>query len=512
MSTSKKLSNPFSTGGGGVHFEAHVQASFVALMLTGGHAPCLPCWPITEIKLQGKIDGFDTDDLIVVVENPSSKEQRKLLGQVKHSIAITQGSSLFGEVIQAAWNDFNNPRVFTKGKDVIALITGPISTTDAHNVQWLLNQARHTSTVDEFFRNVQQANFSPPKGGEKLEVIQHHLKIANGGNEVSNDALYDFLTHFHLLGYDLGNEFGVVLSLLHSHISQFQQQYPQWVWSRVVDIVQAWNQDAGTITPSNLPEDLLEAFKQKTVAQMPEGLKTPEKPKTDWMQHPDATYLALAVLIGAWNDKSQSDLDAITQLLGISYDEWLKKAREILHWHDSPLSLKNGIWKIFNRAEIWNLLGTRILDQNLDAYKGLALSVLKEPDPAFEVSAEDRYAVSVHGKGLKYSDVLRTGIAEGLAILGSHPDVCSNCSQGKAETTCILALRELLTDADWILWGSLNSLLPALSEAAPGEFLDAVEKALALSPSPFDTLFAQEGNGITGRNYRFIALYRGRLP
>ena len=74
MSKRKILSNPFSTGGGGIHFEAHVQASYVALMLTGGHAPCLPCWPITEIKLQGKIDGFDTDDLVVIVENSSSKE------------------------------------------------------------------------------------------------------------------------------------------------------------------------------------------------------------------------------------------------------------------------------------------------------------------------------------------------------------------------------------------------------------------------------------------------------
>ena len=80
MATRKKQSNPFSTGGGGVHFEAHVQASFVALMLTGGHAPCLPCWPIKEIKLQGKIDGFDTDDLVVIVENENNKEQRKILG------------------------------------------------------------------------------------------------------------------------------------------------------------------------------------------------------------------------------------------------------------------------------------------------------------------------------------------------------------------------------------------------------------------------------------------------
>lgn len=502
MAKKKNLSNPFSTGGGGVHFEAHVQASFVALMLSGGYAPCLPCWPIAEIKLQGKIDGYDTDDLIVFVENADNKERRRLLGQVKHSIAITQGSALFGEVMQAAWNDFNDPNVFAKGKDIIALITGPLSATDKHNVQWLLNQARHTKNVDEFFRNVEQANFSPPKSNEKLQVIQHHLKAANGGNEVSRDKLYNFLTHFHLLGYDLGNEVGVVLSLLHSHISQFQQQNPQWVWSRVVDIVQTWNQDAGTITPGKLPEDLLEAFKQKAVTEMPEEFKaSQEKPKTDWAQHLDASYLALAVLIGAWNEKSECDLEAITQLLGISYDDWLRKAREILHCPDSPLSLKNGTWEVVNRAELWNLLGSRILDQNLDTFRSLAVSVLKEPDPAFELPAEERYAASIHGKVLKCSHVLRKGIAEGLAILGSQPDACSNCSQGKAEATCVLVIREIFTAAGSVLWGSLNNLLPTLAEAAPGEFLGAVENALRLKPCPFDELFAQEGNGITGRTY-----------
>jgi len=404
--------------------------------------------------------------------------------------------------MQAAWNDFNSHKVFTRDKDIIALITGPLSATDAHNIQWLLNQARHTKNVEEFFRNVQQANFSPSNSIEKLEVIQHHLKAANGGNDVSRDELYDFLNHFHLLGYDLGNEFGVVLPLLHSHISQFQQQSPQWVWSRVVDVVQTWNQDAGTITPGKLPDDLLEAFKQKAVAEMPEEFKAAQdKPIPDWTQHPDATYMALAVLIGAWQDKIQCDIEAVTQLLGISYDEWLKKAREILHCPDSPLSLKNGIWKVVNRAELWNLLGSRILDQNLDTFRVLAVSVLKEPDPAFELPAEDRYAASIHGKVLKCSHMLRKGIAEGLAILGNQPDACGNCLQGKAEATCVLVIRELLTNANWILWGSVNSLLPTLAEAAPGEFLDAVEKAMRLMPCPFDELFSQEGNGITGDNY-----------
>lgn len=505
MAKKKNLSNPFSTGGGGAHFEAHVQASFVVLMLTGGYAPCLPCWPIAEIKLQGKIDGYDTDDLIVTVKNDNNKEdQRKLLGQIKHSIAITQKSSLFGEVIQAAWNDFNNSEIFTQGKDIIALITGPLSATDEHNVQWLLNQARHTKNADEFFRNVDQAKFSPPQSKVKLQAIQYHLKRANRDEDLSKAQLYHFLKHFHLLSYDLGGEFGVVLSLLHSHISQFQQP-PHLVWSRVVDIVQIWNQDSGTITLGNLPKDLIEFSKQKAVARAEtpkEFLVSREAPEINWVQHQDAIYLALSVLIGGWNEKNEcNDAKAITELFGINYEDWQHKALEILHLPNSPLSLKNGIWQVANRSDLWNLLGSHILDQNLDTFLSLAVMVLRESSPVFELLQDERYAASIYGKKLSYSQVLRKGIAEGLAILRSMPNVCIHCSQGKAESICELAIHKILTDADWALWGSLNELLPTLAEASPNGFLDIVERALRLRPCPFDELFAQESTGIFGRNY-----------
>ena len=43
---------------------------------------------------------------------------------------------------------------------------------------------------------------------------------------------------------------------------------------------------------------------------------------------------------------------------------------------------------------------------------------------------------------------------------------------------------------------------PILAEAAPEEFLYAVEGALRKEPCPFDELFSQEGDDIiTGRNY-----------
>lgn len=221
----------------------------------------------------------------------------------------------------------------------------------------------------------------------------------------------------------------------------------------------------------------------------------------DWSRHPDAAYLALATLTGSWNEKNESDCGVITRLLDISYGEWLRKAQEILHCSESPLTLKNGVWKVVERTELWRQLGSHILDQDLDTFSSLALSVLKEPDPAFELPVEDRFAASLYDKAPKYSQALRGGIAEGLAILGTRPDACSNCSQGKAQETPRLVVGGLLRDADGVLWGSLSDLLPILAEAAPSEFLDEVERALRLAPCPFDVLFSQEGNGITGCNY-----------
>ena len=72
-----------------MNFETHVQASFVVLMVTGGFAAYFPGCPIKKIKLQGKYEGYDTDDLIVFVKRPNDRQERKLLGQTKHFVKIT---------------------------------------------------------------------------------------------------------------------------------------------------------------------------------------------------------------------------------------------------------------------------------------------------------------------------------------------------------------------------------------------------------------------------------------
>lgn len=221
----------------------------------------------------------------------------------------------------------------------------------------------------------------------------------------------------------------------------------------------------------------------------------------EWAQEIDAAELAIAELLGTWDERSGADKSVAEKLSGKAYGEWIGKMREISLRPGTPLTHREGVWKFVPRYEGWYALGPRLFDEHLDRMLNAAVEVLREQDPALEMAADERHLAGIRGKVLSHSHFLRNGLAESLAILGSHPRALTSCSFGKAETTAILAVRRILEDADWEQWASLNDVLPLLAEAAPEEFLDAVTDALGADPCPFDAVFAQERPGITGRNY-----------
>ncbi len=255
----KNQSNPFSTGGGGVNFETRVQAAFTVIMLSGRVAPCLPSFPIIKIKLQGRYAGFNTDDFIVYSQHPHSGQRAKLLAQIKHVISITESDKTFSEVIHSAWNDFSGDH-FNAGIDAIALITGPLSSTDINDVRPILEWARHSESEDEFFSKVNNHYFSSNAKRKKIEAFKTQLIKANNDADISNYQLWEFLKVFHLIGYDLDTDTGSTYSLLFSLISLYSNEAPSFLWARVVDVVQTANQNAGTITLDTIPEDIRSAF------------------------------------------------------------------------------------------------------------------------------------------------------------------------------------------------------------------------------------------------------------
>ncbi len=498
-----QLGNPYSSGGGGVIFETRVQTSFVVLMAAGGYVSCFPNYPITRIKLQGRYAGYDTDDLIVFTKASDDGRERKLLGQIKHRIEINKSSDVFGEVIQAAWDDFGKAHLFTKGQDVIALITGPLSATDTYDVRMILDWARQSETSEEFLTKVELENVSSQQKRTKLLAFRHHLEKANDGNDVSDDDFHQFLRHFHLLGYDLDLNAGVTLSLLQTVIGLHTRDNPAAMWSRILDEVQSANQSAGTLAKETLPEDIRNAFRRADERTIPEDISSKLVPPTkpDWSQYEYASELMIVGLIGSWNEQSDADTATAGQLAGEDYRSWILKVREALQQPGMPITQRNGIWSVSERMELWQTLGPRVFDDHLDRLRQTATTVLMERDPKFELPPEERYAASVHGKVLSHSHQLRQGLASSLALVGNYPETLNNCSRGRPEAVATLAVRDIFDGSDWQLWASLDNLLPLLAEVAPSEFLDAVEAALQQTLCPFDELFSQEGRGIMGGNY-----------
>lgn len=221
----------------------------------------------------------------------------------------------------------------------------------------------------------------------------------------------------------------------------------------------------------------------------------------EWAKSSAAAELAIAAALGSWSDKSDADRAIVETVAGNSYGEWIGRMRESTLCPGIPLTQRDGNWRFIARYEGWYALGPRLFDNYLDRLRTAAVFVLREKDPQFDLPAEERYAFRSHGKVLAHSSLLRNGLAESLALLGSHSRALTSCRHGKAEETAVLAVRAILADADWQRWASLTDLLPLLAEAAPEEFLDAVERALNTEPCPFNEVFAQEGDGIMGREY-----------
>ena len=182
-------------------------------------------------------------------------------------------------------------------------------------------------------------------------------------------------------------------------------------------------------------------------------------------------------------------------------NEWVDALKEVALRPESPLKQKDGKWEVSERKDTWKTIGPRITDAQLDKLKAVAVEVLTERDPQFDLDPSERYAAAIHGKELKHSRSIRKGLAETLALLGSDPSALTMATLGRPEAVANVAVREILADADWLRWASLSDVLPILAEAAPSEFLDAVETALKKSPPPFVQVYAQESSGFAGRTY-----------
>jgi len=186
------MTNPFSTGQGGAFFETSVQTAYVLNFILNSRIPFLPEGQVQWIKLQGRNDGFQTDDFVLC--SKSDEKEYKLLAQIKRDISINSNTEEFNKVIKEFWVDFNNPNVYNKQNDILVLIKGGLLKSDK-NIKTVLDWAKTTSDYKEF---LQKFNVGKQK---VYNEFQKALNIANEST-LNEEQIWSFLRKFYILSYD----------------------------------------------------------------------------------------------------------------------------------------------------------------------------------------------------------------------------------------------------------------------------------------------------------------------
>lgn len=227
----------------------------------------------------------------------------------------------------------------------------------------------------------------------------------------------------------------------------------------------------------------------RTLAQDPRIARPP------WSQYPTAGILAPLTLVGAWTPSS-ADRDVASQMAN---DPWPTIEHLLLYWRDTedpPFVRSSGQWHLASADEAFMVLHGSLSSDDLERWHRIATEVLVETDPKLELPAEERPTAGIIGAERQHSSVVRSGIADGIALIGAlGTDMLADGVSGAEHARRMVRriLKRAEADDSGRICQSLSAELPLLAEAAPEAFLDAVHDSLDKGPRVLATMF-QDGD------------------
>jgi len=215
-----------------------------------------------------------------------------------------------------------------------------------------------------------------------------------------------------------------------------------------------------------------------------------------WGRPEEIHGLAPLLLAGAWTDDSPADHEIVSTIASRPYSEILRIVNRWRSETDAPVRWANGVWEFVSPLDAWAFLNPALNSSHLDAFENAARNVLSADNPKYELPAEERWRASIFGKKFAHSNELRQALIRTLALLGTQDSSAQVADTISLQTRINRVVRGILPkDARWQRWASLGSLLPLIAEAAPEEFLAAIESVVSTKQEEILALFAQEKMG-----------------
>jgi hypothetical protein len=242
----------------------------------------------------------------------------------------------------------------------------------------------------------------------------------------------------------------------------------------------------------------------------------PETVFPPWSQDDVRPFLAPFALVGGWTHVDPKphprepglprigsdppiDIEFVTELVGCSNDELEK---HLARWQGGtePLFIRFGD-SVFvgSREDAWHLLGGGISAQQIKHFRDLALLVLEEESPAFDLAPDQRWMANLLGKTRSLSEDFRRSLVETLGLMATYPTAdAPGASVNFRATVRWILERALPANATWQRWASFGHNLTIVAEADPELFLERIEADLQSNKPALPKLFQDQGNNFFG--------------
>ncbi len=251
----KRLASPTSTGGAGVTYEVRVQASYLLAMFAGSPTAVLPDAAVVELRFQGRVHGYHTDDLICTLRLDDGSTLKALL-QVKLTLKAMPSDGPFSESLIAAWYDYQDCALFQRGRDrLVVVYSRDADGSGIYIANNLAQFARTSLTGAEFVRKATTERFSSKQQRGVFETIKAILTKELGA-EPSSDELHDFLRHLwlvpHALATDETPEVASIFESIKLVLGAELGHNPRSIWALLTTACQSLNKGAASLSFANL--------------------------------------------------------------------------------------------------------------------------------------------------------------------------------------------------------------------------------------------------------------------
>ena len=493
----ERFTSPISAAGDGYVFEHSVQAFFVIQMITGGLVPRMDNCEVTRIVLQAERYGKKTDDCEVTLKglnNPS--REKTLLVQVKRKIRLSSGE--FTKAIKDAWNDFNS-QSFNRNSDRIMLVTGELEKSGIGLKNILTRIQSSYQSADQFWENYDNNVLSRNKDElNGLRYLREKLTLANNNIALGREMEFEFLKSFFIIKSDMHENLfedgDINVALIHSILAQKKWKdnvSPKVVWERLCHYVATRNKDQIELLKDDLPKKLLEIFEEEKVIRQDDVVSLQDENQLVKKAEPSKNKitiktahkkeLALLCLIGEFDSANSNDKKIVSELLRCDDGSLLDIVQEINSTDDQVLELRDTTWKVLDIKSTIEQLSKCIYDNHIDVFADIYLRILSEINPALDLPIDERYMANIYKKSRAYSATIRTGVANGMAMLANNQGMFSKCSANKIANTANNIVSGLLSDSqNPKLWMSITDNASLISQASPVQFLSKLENTFEI--------------------------------